>query len=114
VLKSPRSAGWRNAVQSTVAIGWASIQQRSGKSKIDLSDGGSTVSCPVEVGQFTGAVMVTGVDETTWQPALELQPATGSRHVAVAGTGAALGSETGQVTHCATRPDASMLHRKPR
>jgi len=80
--------------KSTVATGCAPPLTAFGEIEIDFRDGGSTVSCPVALAPFTVAVMVTGVDETTWpaciwncnQPMLRCM-------LTVAGTGAAFGSE---------------------
>lgn len=80
--------------KSTVAIGWAPPFTAFGEIEIDLSDGGSTVSCPVALAPFTVAVMVTGVEETTWPACIWncSQPMLPGM-VTVAGTGAAFGSE---------------------
>jgi hypothetical protein len=57
--------GGTTPLNSTVAPGWAPPLTAFEEKEIDLSDGGSTVSCPVAVDPLTVAVMVTGVDETT-------------------------------------------------
>src|SRR6476469_4733678 len=84
--------------KSTVATGWAPPLTALGEIEIDFSDGGSTVSCPVALAPFTVAVMVTGVDETTWPACIwnwshPILPGM----VTVAGTGAAFGSELGRL-----------------
>jgi hypothetical protein len=80
--------------KSTVATGCAPPFTAFGEIEIDFKDGGSTVSCPVALAPFTVAVMVTGVDETTWPACIwncnhPILPGM----VTVAGTGAAFGSE---------------------
>lgn len=81
---------FRNTVAPSCAPPLTAFEER----EIDLTDGGSTVSCPVALAPFTVAVMVTGVDETTWPACIwncnhPMLPGM----VTVAGTGAAFGSE---------------------
>ena len=86
--------GGTKPLKSTVAPGWAPPLTAFEENEIDLSDGGSTVSCPVALAPFTVAVMVTGVEETTWPACIwNCSQPMFPGIVTVAGTGAALGSE---------------------